>query len=115
MKDSRKGEALWSEWEGYNFPFSFGDSSLIFYTEDHVDIEHEVVKRALASTLQRDGIVSSLNQGFNLIDSGKITQGYAGSVDSDIYLTICDEDGITDSGDLVDDIIYITFAEVEYP
>jgi hypothetical protein len=115
MKDSRKGEALWSEWEGYDFPYTRGDLSLVFFTEEHVDIEHEVVKRALASTLQRDGIVHSLSEAFKLIDGGATTQGWAGSVGGDIYLTYCDEDGNSPFGDLIEDIKEITFVEVTIP
>jgi len=115
MKDSRKGESLWTEWEGYGYHYNFGDLSLVFYTEGHVDVSIEVVRRALASALQRDGIVSSLAQGFQLIDSGHIEQGYAGPVDGDIYLTVCDDDGSTIEGSEVDEIIEITYVEVQYP
>ena len=115
MKDSRKGEALWSEWEGYDFPYTKGDLGLVFYTEEHVDIEHEVVKRALASTLQRDGIVHSLSEAFKLIDSGDTQHAWAGSVGGDEYLTFCDEDGNSPLGDFIEDIKEITFVEIEIP
>jgi hypothetical protein len=114
MKDSRKGEALWSEWEGYAYHYSFGDSGVVFYTEEHVDVEHEVVRRALASCLQRDGIVSSLGQAFKLIEDGKIQQSYAGPVDGDIYWTVCDDEGYTTEGTEVDVIHEITLVEVAY-
>lgn len=115
MKDSRKGEALWSEWDGYGQNYHYGDSSLIFFTEEHVDVNNEIVKRALASTLQRDGIIHSLAQGFQLIDSGRIDQGYAGSVGGDIHWTFCNEDGETDEGDAVATIHPITYVEVQIP
>lgn len=115
MKDSRKGEALWSEWEGYGFHYTFGDGGLVFFTEEHVDVEHEIVRRALASTLQRDGIVDSLAHAFKLIEDSHITQGYAGPVGGDVYLTVCDEDGYTTEGTEADSVIEITYVEVEYP
>lgn len=114
MKDSRKGEALWSEWEGYGHHYEFNDSGLLFYTEEHVDVENEIVRRALASSLQRDGIVSSLADGFRLIDNGKINQTYAGPVDGDMYWTICDNDGYTTEGTEVDTVYEITIVEVAY-
>lgn len=114
MKDSRKGESLWFEWDGDYFDMS-SDDSLVFYTHDHIDVEHELVKRALASTIQRDGIVHSLSQGFSLIDAASISHGYAGHVDGSHSLAVCDEDGLTYYGDTVDEIIPITYVEVAIP
>lgn len=115
MKDLRKGESLWSEWEGYGYHYNFGDSSLVFYTEEHVDLDIEVVRRALASSLQREGVASSLSQAFQLIDAGIIEQGYAGPVGGDIYLTVCADDGSTLEGSEVDEIIEVTYVEIQYP
>ncbi len=112
MKDSRKGESLWSEWDGYGFHHKLDDNSIVYYTYDHVDLEHEVVRRALASCIQRDGVVSSLGEAYKLIDSASITQGYAGEVDGNYYLTICDEYGSTSYEDKVTSILHITFVEV---
>jgi hypothetical protein len=112
MKDSRKGESLWFEWDGYSYPNKFEDSSIVYFTYDHVDLDHEVVRRALASSIQRDGIVSSLGEAFKLIDSGNISQGYAGEVNGNYHLTFCQHDGSTNSGDEVAEILYVTFVEV---
>jgi hypothetical protein len=114
VKDSRKGESLWFEWDGEGFDLS-SDESLVFYTHEHVDVEHEVVKRALASTIQRDGIVHSLSQGFSLIDSGSITQGFAGHIGGSHDLAVCDETGLTYYGDTVDETMPITYVEVKIP
>lgn len=114
MKDSRKGESLWSEWEGYGYHYKFSDGGLVYFTEDHIDVENEIVRRALASCLQRDGIVSSLAGGFALIDSGVSQQSYAGPISGDIYWTICDDEGYTLDGEEVDIIHEITLVEVEY-
>jgi hypothetical protein len=65
--------------------------------------------------LQRDGIVSSLSQAFQLIDNGRIHQGYAGPVDGDLYFTVCEDDGSTSEGSEVDEVIEITYVEVQYP
>lgn len=111
-KDSRIGEALWREWTGEGFA-STREDSVVFYTEEHVDVEHEVVRRALASALQRDGSVISLGQGFAALDGAEVTTGYAGEVDGDRDFTVCDEDGETAYGDVVDKILPITWVEIQ--
>lgn len=110
-RDSRIGESLWSEWSGDGFESS-KDDALIFYTSEHVDVEHEVVRRALASALQRDGSVTSLGQGYAAIENATVTQGYAGEIDSSLDLTVCDETGETREGELVDEIVNITWVEI---
>ena len=109
MKDSRIGECLWSEWTGDGHEY-LPSSELLFYTEDHVDIEHEVVRRALASALQRDGSAVSLADGFRLIDNAVSHFVFAGEVDGDTVSTICDEDGETREGDFVDNVMPITIV-----
>jgi len=111
MQDSRKGELLWKEWTGEGYD-PFLDESVVFFTDEHVDLENELIRRALASALQRDGISISLGNGFQSIDSARISQGYAGEIDGDIDLTVCDEEGETREGDLVDEIYEITLVEV---
>ncbi len=110
MKDFRKGESLWFIWDGP--PHRDADpDSLIFYTEEHVDIEEEVVKRALASSLQREGIVSSLGRGFSIIDESTNGHGYMDvGVDFQVF---CDEDGLTADGDIVSEIVPITWVEIK--
>ena len=73
MKDSRVGELLWKEWTGDGFDCTF-DVSAVFFTDDHVDLENDVVRRALASALQRDGISISLGNGFQSIEDRKSTR-----------------------------------------
>jgi len=111
MRDSRAGECLWSEWTGEGYEPTVPDA-LVFFTDEHVDIEHEVVRRALASALQRDGSAISLGHGFGAIDSSTTSQGYAGEIDGDTDLTVCDENGETPYGDYVDDIVSITWVEI---
>jgi hypothetical protein len=111
MKDSRIGETLWSEWCGNDAPFS-NSEAFIFYTEEHVDVQHDVVKRALASCIQRDGLVDSLGQAFSCIEGERsVTHGYAGYVDGDNELTFCDSDSMTATGDKVVNLLPITLVE----
>lgn len=116
MKDSRIGEALWFEWDGLDYEFSLKAAEMAFYTHDHVDLETEVVKRALASTLQRDGLVSSLGQAFSVLDqTSALVHGYLGFVDEDIIPVVCDKDGFTSTGEEVLQSIPATWVEVWLP
>lgn len=111
MKDSRAGEALWREWVGEGY-FPSNPSATVFFTDEHVDVEHEVVRRALASALQRDGSVISLGQGFSAIDDAQVVIGYAGEIEGERELTVCDENGETPYGDSVSKILPITWVEI---
>lgn len=111
MKDSRTGELLWKEWTGSGYE-QLNDSSVVFFTEEHVDLENELIRRALASALQRDGISVSLGNGFQSLDGAHIVYGYAGEVDGDMDFTACEEDGETREGDIVDITLPITWVEV---
>ncbi len=110
-KDSRIGETLWREWSGEGYDTS-GRSPILFFTEDHISLEHDVVKRALASALQRDGVVISLGEGYRAVESGNIVEGFAGYVDGDDELTFCDEHGETFYGDFVESVVAITWVEI---
>lgn len=110
-KDSRAGECLWREWTGDGYEQIKYDS-VVFFTDEHVDVEHEVVRRALASALQRDGSVTSLGLGFAAIDEAIVSQGYAGEVDGSLDFTVCDTLGETREGDSVDDIVCVTWVEI---
>jgi hypothetical protein len=112
VKDSRAGETLWSEWDGrLHFPSS--ENSILFYTIGHVDISNEIVKRALSSALQREGLVDSLGEGFRSVENAIMSfYGHCGYVDSDTELTSCDMYGETDYGDIVDEIFPVTWIEI---
>ena len=109
-KDSRIGETLWSEWSGDHQ--SSGSSSIFFFTESHITLDHDVVARALASALQRDGIVDTLGWGYKAVESGSVSHVYAGKLDDDDELTLCSEDGETFYGDFVNEILPITMVEI---
>jgi hypothetical protein len=109
MKDSRAGESLWSEWSGDDHEH---DSDVVFYTVSHVEVDNDVVRRALASALQRDGIVDSLAQGYALAESAIFRHARAGTIDGERDLVICDEHGETQYGDFVNDALAVTLAEI---
>jgi ABC-type transport system substrate-binding protein len=111
MKDSRIGESLWFIWDSPENNYS---SSPIFYTEDHVDIDNEVVRRALASAIQREGIASSLGDGFFMIDNGETWQGYSGSLELGASgdLLSCDENGMSDDGELLSEHCPTTWVRI---
>lgn len=111
MKDSRVGEALWSEWHGYLFDQK-NESTFVFFTIEHVDLSDEIVKRALASSVQRNGIADSLGQAFKVVEDSTPVHGYAGNIDEDTDLTVCDVDGETFYGEFVDEVFPVTWVEI---
>jgi hypothetical protein len=110
MRDTRVGEELWFEWSGNGY-FSEYDSDLVYCTIGHVDVDNELVRRALASVLQRDGISDSLGDGFKLIEEKVIRIGWAGVLPDDKEYAYCDEDGETEYGDQVENIESFTWIE----
>lgn len=116
MKDSRIGESLWNIWEGEDLPISLSDLEIVYYTHDHVDIENEIVRRALASSIQRDGISSSLAQSFRMIERGVVTLGASTTFPGEHTPTYCYDDGETPAGEYADlkDVILTTYVEVPY-
>lgn len=111
MKDIRIGESLWQQWHGDGYYHQNDSSEIVYFTEDHVDVDNEIVRRALASTLQRDGIADSLANGFSMIETGTIDTGWAGFLEEETELIYCDEEGETEYGDIVEKTIPITWIE----
>lgn len=111
MKDSRIGESLWFIWDGDEAILDSSDAIAI-YTEGHIDTENEIVRKALASLLQREGIATSLGDGFNIIDRAAITDTYIGVINGDISESLCDESGLTSYGEYIESIRPITLVEV---
>ena len=112
MKDSRPGESLWDEWLGSGYlNFLEGSDTFVFYTKDHVSIENDLVRRALASAIQRDGITDSLSESFKILEGSKITSGWAGNNEFDLELMSCDELGYTELGDSLTEISPMTWVE----
>lgn len=110
MKDIRVGENLWSEWDGDGYE-SKSDESIIYYTFDHIDLENDLIRKALASALQRDGVAFSLANAYSSIDNMSVKHDWAGFIDCENYLTICNENGETFFGDFVEDSLAITIIE----
>ena len=110
MKDVRIGESLWQQWHGEGY-LADTVSELIYFTVDHVDMENEIVRRALASTLQRDGVADSLAEGFSMLAEAAIQTGWSGIIDSETEYTFCDENGETEYGDYVDEPLPCTWVE----
>lgn len=112
MGFSRAAEQLWAEWSGYGYEAS-GYKSVTYFTNAHVDLQNDVVLSGLSSALQRDGLVDTMWQGKQAIQVSSInSHGFAGSVDGDADLTVCDVNGETFYGDSVDALIPITLVEV---
>jgi hypothetical protein len=114
MKDGRDGDWLWQEWTDEEYEtFSEKPIDFVYYTVGHLDIGKPVVLRALASSLQRDGIADSLLDGFRLAESAEIQWGWAGFLEEEDHYqySICDEDGETPYGDRVEEPIAITWVE----
>lgn len=103
MRDSRIGEQLWHEWP-------LDDCS--YATIDHVDLDNEIVRKALASSLQRDGIAESLGEAFKMLDGAEISHCHAGYVDGADEMTLCDESGMTHHGDTVELVHPLTLVSL---
>jgi hypothetical protein len=110
-KDSRIGESLWFIWDGEGHKVS-SDESILFYTEEHIDIEEDVVRKALASSIQREGISDSLSGGFSLIASGLTGHDYAGYSLVSEKQYICNSDGISESEEQLTGVVPITWVEI---
>lgn len=108
MKDLRHGDQLWTEWSGFGLDDL--EAKTHYFTVDHVDLHEEVVRRGLASALQRDGIADSLSDGFKLLDGVEPSCTWAGVVDEDIDLTVCAPDGETYYGERVDMVMPVTLV-----
>lgn len=110
MRDIRHGEHLWFQWSGEGY-YSDSDSDLIYCTIGHVDMDNEVVQRALASVLQRDGIVDSLGDGFKFLEDRPIQAGWAGFLPGEKDYIYCDESGETEYGDIAENPEEFTWIE----
>lgn len=109
MKNDRVGEWLWEEWDGDGYEPS---SDLSYCTFDNIDVSNPLVARALASCLQRDGVADSLSDGFRMVEAGRVIHGHVGTLEDESSPTVCDENGETPFGDLVEKISEITWVEL---
>lgn len=111
MKDTRRGESLWSEWTGELYEKE-RSGSVVFYTVEHVDIENDVVRRALASAVQREGLVDTLGEAFKTVETGLCVHSYAGELDEAKDYAICNDRGETSLGDTVEEPVPVTLVEL---
>ncbi len=111
MKDKRPGEELWLEWDGDEY-FPIKKESIIYYTFGNVDLENEIVRRALASALQRDGIAHSLGDGFKILEKIIIEYTHCGFLEGELTCIVCSEQGETRYGDFVENPKEITIIEI---
>jgi hypothetical protein len=110
MDFNRKGETLWSEWDGNGYTQTL-IGSIIFCTEGHISLSEGVIFSALASAVQREGVCDSISQASTAIQPFSTTMGFAGEVDG-LEFSVCDKEGETFYGDIVDEIIPFTWVEV---
>jgi len=113
VSDSRPGDSFWFPWDGEEYQYSLPDP-YIYQTEGHVDLEHEVVRKALASSIQRDGIAYSLGAAYQMIDQSVYTQTYGGAVGGDHVRCIVDyKTGLSIySQEPTEDIVELTIVEL---
>jgi hypothetical protein len=111
MRSDRPGDFLWEEWVGSGYDPQV-DCSVIYYTFDHIDLENDLVRRALASALQRDGVAVSLSDGFNMIDKSVPIHGWSGLIEDELEFTVCDDSGETEYGDFVEAALPVTWIEI---
>lgn len=107
MKNDRPGEWLWEEWDGDGY-----DGEIVYVTYEVVDMSNDVVRRALASSLQRDGVADSLSNGFSMIESASYEYANIGIIPGEIGHTVCDSLGETNFGDIVDSMTTVTFVTI---
>ena len=77
-------------------------------------MDNELVRRGLASTLQRDGVADSLADGFKLIELSSADVGWAGVIIDEKEYWACDENGETEYGDSVQNTVLITWIEIQF-
>ena len=111
MKHDRPGDWLWEEWDGYGLDQQSQDS-VVYVTYGDLDLDSDVVRRAFASALQRDGVATSLGHGYKMFESAVITQGYTGLIDDGLGMSVCSSEGYTAYGDKVDELTNTTWAEL---
>lgn len=100
------------EWTGNDYSPERSDTDIFYYTVEHIDLNQEVIRRALASALQRDGICDSLAEAFNLMENKPVVYGWAGVVEEDRDYTVCDEYGETGYGEKAEQVVPITWVEL---
>ncbi len=110
MKDERLGEWLWEEWDGDGYEV-LSEESIVYVTYDWVDLGEEIVRRALASCMQRDGVSDSLAHSFRMMEGSRTVTGFVGFIDDEKYPVVTDEEGYTEDGELASNVSMVTWVE----
>jgi hypothetical protein len=95
------------EWDGADCPIPH---RIVFYTEEFVDLEEEIVLGGLLSSIQRSGIVDSISDARRAIDHTTIYKGYFGIIDGEEELNVCDHEGWTSRGEMVEVVRVATWV-----
>lgn len=113
MKNDRPGDWLWEQWDGEGYDSEIDpNKTAVYVTYDDVDVQGDLVKRALASCIQRDGVSDSLADGFRMVDTARVFQGYVGYVDGERFSYVTDEFGVTRDGGSTDTVFQATWVEI---
>ena len=107
MGHDRPGEWLWEEWDGEGY-----DGDIVYVTYEPVDMTNEIVRRALASSLQRDGVADSLGDGFKMVELSTFEYINIGTLYGETRPVVCDPMGETEFGDIVESMITATFVTI---
>lgn len=100
------------EWEGNNLPQE-NPESVVYYTHTWVDLDIEVVRRALASALQRSGSVEGLGDAFRSLETARITQGVAVHIGGDYEWSFSDLETVFEDASDVSDETAMTWVEID--
>ena len=66
----------WNIWDGEDFPRELHSDSVIFYINEHADIDDdEIARRSLAKQILQEGISDSLGEAFKFIQDSHISWG----------------------------------------
>jgi hypothetical protein len=110
--NDRIGDYLWHEWDGDLYEQSDAEST-VYYTFEHIDLSIDVIRRGLASAIQRDGVANSLGDAFKALELSIVVHSWAGSEEDGMNLCACDASGETFYGDVLENIQEITFVEIK--
>lgn len=97
-KFDRPGEGFWIEWDGEDYD---ADATLVYVTFGDVDYESDIARKALAYSLQKDGIADSVSEAHGMIQYAVFVSGNTGILDGEKYRVPCDASGMTPFGDCV--------------
>jgi hypothetical protein len=102
-------EPVWIIWEGEDFPRTLHSDSVVFYINEHVYLDDDdSAMRSLVKSLLREGISTSMGNGYRLVESSTISRaGYRYDEGDNIVPIYCDDSD--------PDLDYdATFVEVAY-